>query len=310
MRIPTFVTLLLLLAVPAPSAVRNGMASWRPLSVPGSALPITDDTVNHLAQADSSECEGSQDPHTYVLGIDWFDTSGTEPPGGGNSAQVPISLRAQQGVLYLGGNRFTAPMTLSVSGRQLAVNGMTLPPEPAPTFPKHVPTTNDTLRDLLDKAAVAKARDGVSRGLPMVDVMRSVRDVYTASPIVRSATSDSTGLWVAYIDRTGTPNRKMFSRDDLLHIRTPQEVAQNAAEHAYEWLRGFKAHLDGGGLLVCLRHTNIFIPYQSTRFVDAMLQKMVAGQPLSASEADQLRSVLAVERWQEASTLIPLVRTN
>jgi len=40
---------------------------------------------------------------------------------------IPPSVTAQNGVLYFGGNRFTAPMTLGFVGNALAVDGMALP---------------------------------------------------------------------------------------------------------------------------------------------------------------------------------------
>ena len=57
---------------------------------------------------------------------------------------IPSSVTAEKGVLYLGGNRFTAPMTLTFAGSQFAVNGMMLPtattteasPETVPTSPE------------------------------------------------------------------------------------------------------------------------------------------------------------------------------
>ena len=58
---------------------------------------------------------------------------------------IPTSVTAQNGVLYLGGNRFTVPMTLSLAGSALVVNGMMLP---ADTTTEAVTETAPTRPDL------------------------------------------------------------------------------------------------------------------------------------------------------------------
>jgi len=60
---------------------------------------------------------------------------------------IPPKVTAQNGVLYLGGNRFTAPVTLAFAGNALAVNGMTLPDSTTTeTLPETVPASPNMVR--------------------------------------------------------------------------------------------------------------------------------------------------------------------
>lgn len=229
--------------------------------------------------------------------------AGSSPVG---TLSVSASVRVQGGILYFGGNRFSAPMTLAFVGRALTVNGMAMPPETMPSAFRSVATSTDTPRDLLDKAAVRKVRDDLSRGLSMRDALLDVRDLYDSSQIVRSVAADSTGLWVSYVDRAGPPNRKAFPQPFPMRDPTPQEIAQRNSLHAYEMLQAFKRHLDGGGMLIHLRHREIYIPAARARFVDGALQKLLARRTLTPTEVKQLSDVLPRDRWDEVSQQTPL----
>jgi len=247
-----------------------------------------------------SECDGREGDNSVALGRDWFDVDGvgTGSGGGWDDGPIPESITVGQGVVYFGGNRIPAPLTIGFEGADAVVNGARLPPLEQPPIPAGARTSSDALRFELDSTGTALTRDGVRKGLSRAELLQQLRTHYASSELVREVQVEGERLRVTYVDYPIQTIVYMPSRIPMTDP-SPEERRRSDAVHAYALLRETKAILDQGAVVLITRDGWTTVPPLIARQVDDALQSLQAGAGVTTVRRELLDSTIPadVQAW-------------
>jgi len=254
-----------------------------------------------------SECEGLADDNTLALGRDWMDVDGVGTGTGGGDV-LPQSVTANEGVVYLGGNRMAAPLTFSFESHDVVVNEGKLPGPARPTA--IVPSSRDTLRCNLDSDATTLARAGVGKGLSREDILESLRSHYASSALVSEARRDGEVIKVTYVGSPSTQN--LVALPASLPMTDPNEAERERLEavRAYGRLLEAKRGLDQGGMLIISRNGWTTVPPSIAGDIDDALRYLQSGAKLSENQKQLLERTIVPDIQNEISNPIPLQVTG
>jgi hypothetical protein len=217
----------------------------------------------------------------------------------------PEQVNVSQGIIYLAGHRFTAPLTIGYCGQEFCVNGLVAEQDLQPRYPVHPPTKDDTLRFRLDQRALEIARDGKRRGLPHDRVLLRILDLYRASPLVSSAAQEDSEIAIFYVGSRGR-FVKAFPRNVALEDPSPELIALRGARIRYNTLVEMQSDLSTGHLIVHSGRDYAILPSEVSLELDAIIQKMLSGTPLGEEEERVLDSYLPEFIRKGLSTPKPL----
>jgi len=250
-----------------------------------------------------SQCAGGENDNTLALGRDWMDVDGVGTgTGGGEGMQQ--SVTTNEGVIYLGGNRMAAPLTLSFESQEVVVNGRHLPVLPPP--PPIRASSRDSLRCQLDSDATTLARAGVRRGLSRDELLESLRALYASSVLVREASRDRGAIRVTY---AGSPaSQSLVNVPANVPMTDLSDVAQRrlATVRAYSRLLEAKRDLDQGAMLIVSQNGWTTAPPSLAQYIDEAFQSIQAGTKLTDAQRQLLERTIVPELQSEIKNPIPL----
>lgn len=277
--------------------------SGTPRLVPSSSSSLS----GYFLTGFGSQCPGAENDNTLALGRDWMDVDGVGTGTGGGEV-LPQSVTANQGIVYLGGNRMAAPFTLSFESHDVVVNEGKLPGLARSTA--IVPSSRDTLRCQLDSDGTTLARTGVSKGLSREAILESLRTHYAASSLVNEARRDGEIIKVTYV---GSPSsQSLVNLPADLRMTDPNEAERQRLEAvgSYGRLLEAKRGLDQGGMLIISQNGWTTVPPSIASDIDDALRHLQSGAKLSDDQTQLLEQTIAPDVQNEIKHPIPLQATG
>ena len=233
------------------------------------------------------------------------DTDGVGTGSGDSAAAFPQQVNVSQGIIYLAGHRFAAPLTIGYCGQEFCVNGFTVSQDIAPRYPVPTRSAVDSSRYELSHRADEIARDGKRRDVPFDLTLQRILDLYRASPLVASADLHGNELTVYFV---GSRIRYMrdFPRDVALEDPPPGYVERRAARIRYDELQELQKDLSTGHLIVHSGRAYTILPAATSLELDAIIQKVLSGASLGSEERRVLESNLPEFVGKDLSAPKPL----
>ena len=212
---------------------------------------------------------------------------------------------ATHGVLFMGGNRMSAPYRLTFTDdHRLTVNGFRFPPMGRRVPPGWAPTAADTADDKLVRSALTLLDSLYLAGMTEEAVQSKVYTYLRSSTLVDSVELGEHSVGVRFLGRSGflrIPTARLRPGKTLPASLTDSLRAAGPARD----LEMYRALLDNGGVIFQFSPSiqSIFPNSDSTEVLDAV-SRVLRRQPLSlqqeqlleSSLQDQLRSPIVLER--------------
>jgi carboxypeptidase family protein len=207
------------------------------------------------------------------------------PRAGVRQSPVTQSIAVERGVLYLGGNRFQAPLSLGIDAAQVVANGLKLPPT-SRAIRLRFPTREDSIAFRLDSTATALTRYGLSMGLTRSQILEEMRRQHSASLVVRDAILDSSSI------ESRPAQMRIVEMPDPIPMREPTREESRRSDELYALaaLRETKANLELGAIIAISRAGWATVPAPSADEVDRAVQAMQAGIDLTVAQVHLLES--------------------
>ena len=212
---------------------------------------------------------------------------------------------ATHGVLFMGGNRISAPYRLTFTDdHRLTVNGFRFPPMGRRVPPGWVPTAADTADGKLVRSALTLRDSLYLAGMTEEAVQSKVYTYLRSSTLVDSVELGEHSVGVRFLGRSGflwIPTARLRPGKTLPANFTDSLRAAGPARD----LEMYRDLLDNGGVIFQFNPSiqSIFPNSDSTEVLDAV-SRVLMRQPLSlgqelmlpSSLQGQLRSPMALER--------------
>jgi len=246
-----------------------------------------------------STCLTADNDNTLTLGKEWLDTDGLPWRDGDGSQPYPSSLAIRSGVLYLGGHRLTAPFLIAFSSTGFSANGLKIERPVALQTTSQNP--NDSIRDYLEREARVRYAAGLAKSQDSGSLLADIRDFFAASSIVISA---------SVVD--GVIQMRFKDLPDVQHRWTPgpppdlEARARYESYAAYRRLVSIKAHLEQGGIVLCMTRDFVQLPTGNSAKLDLLIQRLQDGARLTTSESKTLESYVPRAALDELATPVQL----
>ncbi len=226
-----------------------------------------------------TDCNGSDFANTYVLGTDWFDADGVEPPSGDSRAGSSTINVSGSGSIFLGGTEIPGPWVLASFGRRLVVNGFTLPAEDPEALRHRLSPERQAQLDFIDRAEILAD-----------SLRRSALSVGDATERLRRFCA-SNGLGGTVEAQPGLVSLKFPSGANMLYTLKPIPLAPDIGTPSPPGtsqgarLEQIARLLRRGALVFILnRSSQIIIPAVRAQEARAAIRKLRSGASLDPGE--------------------------